>query len=120
MNKISKLGYSRFSPYRNSPFLDIKSPNGLIDMSNTDIPLLGIGLQTGTKKLLPPVSGVHSFPGNKEIREIPIAQKGLTYLEPTSRKLPTNNGRSELATSIGGEHIVTGKQFPSHDIPPAS
>jgi hypothetical protein len=79
MDLISKLGYSRFSPYQNSPFLDIKSPNGLIDMSNTDIPLLGIGMQTGRKKLLRPRSGTYSFPGDKVIREIKLPKIEFQY-----------------------------------------
>ncbi len=79
MNNISKLGYSRYSPYRNSPFLDIKSPSGLIDMSNTDIPLLGIGLQTGVIKPLLPGTGLHSFPGDKVIREIKLPKIEFQY-----------------------------------------
>jgi hypothetical protein len=82
MSLISKLGYSRFSPYRNSPFLDIKSPNGLIDMNNTDVPLLGIGLNTKKIKLLEPRSGIHSFPGDETIREIPLTQNSINLNLP--------------------------------------
>lgn len=36
-------------------------------------------------------------------KTLPSAQKGLTFLEPNDPKLPSNNNRSELAMSIGGE-----------------
>lgn len=70
----SVKGYSKGSPYRGNPYIDIKSPQGLIDMSNTDIPLYAVD-ETGHAKVLPPYSGMHQFPGST-VREIPIAQEG--------------------------------------------
>lgn len=49
----SELGYSDGSPYRNRPYLDINTPEGLIDMSNTGIPLMVDGQYMG------PYSGIH-------------------------------------------------------------
>ena len=68
MNK-SKMGYRDDSPFREEPFIDINTPNGVIDMSNTGIPLLANG------RVLPPYSGTHQFqPGI--VREVPLAQNG--------------------------------------------
>ena len=60
----SSLGYSDYSPFRNEPFIDIKTPTGMIDMSNTGIPLFANGT------LLPPYSGLHNM-GTTNVREIP-------------------------------------------------
>src|SRR6187549_1286295 len=51
MDIQSILGYSRNSPYRGNPYLDINSPEGLIDMSNTDIDLIGIDNLGNKKKM---------------------------------------------------------------------
>ncbi len=74
---VSKLGYSKGSPYRNRKSLTINTPGGLIDMSNTDIPLYAQD-ETGFAKILPPHSGMHQFPGTKvtETRMNPYMQKG--------------------------------------------
>jgi hypothetical protein len=69
MDKKSKLGYSKRSPYRDSPYLDIFTPEGTIDMSNTDIPLMATD-ETGYSKLLQPYSGMHQFNGTN-VREVP-------------------------------------------------
>ena len=65
----SKMGYRDDSPFRKEPFIDISTPNGLIDMSGTGIPLLANG------RVLPPYSGTHQFePGI--VRETPLMQEG--------------------------------------------
>lgn len=74
MDKKSLYGYRTDSPYRNAPYLDINSPQGLIDMSSTDIPLYAVD-ETGYTKILMPYSGLHKFRG-KRVREIPISQYG--------------------------------------------
>jgi len=68
---ISKLGYSDGSPFKDEPHLDIHTPNGKIDMSNTGIPLWANG------RILPPYSGTHQF-DEDVVREIPLAQSGHT------------------------------------------
>ena len=62
---ISQRGYSDDSPYRNAPYLDIHTKTGVIDMSNTGIPVSANG------RVLPPYSGEH-FIGDKVVREIPL------------------------------------------------
>jgi len=66
---ISKMGYRDDSPYRKSPYLDIHTPNGIIDMSYTGTPLFANG------QYLPPYSGQHNM-GTQNVREIPVAQDG--------------------------------------------
>jgi hypothetical protein len=73
---VSRLGYQKGSPYRGRPYLDINTPNGLIDMSNTDIPLMAKD-ETGYTKMLMPYSGMHKFRGNV-VRETPMKKGGLT------------------------------------------
>ena len=66
---ISQQGYRDDSPYRNRESIDIHSPNGLIDMSETGMPILANG------RYLPPYSGMHQFePG--VVREERIMQNG--------------------------------------------
>jgi len=71
---ISKLGYRDDSPYRDRSYIDIHTPDGSIDMSQTGIPLWANG------RILPPYSGIHQFDTNV-VREIPLAQKGLVQNE---------------------------------------
>ena len=73
---ISELGYQDNSPYKNNKFIDINSPNKLIDMSNTGIPLFAKD-NNGYSKILQPYSGMHKFTGTK-IKETPIYQNGGT------------------------------------------
>lgn len=74
MDLKSVYGFRRDSPFRGNPYLDIQSPEGLIDMSQTDMPIMAMD-ETGYSKLLSPRSGMHQFKG-KTIREIPMRQKG--------------------------------------------
>ena len=61
------MGYRDDSPYRDEPFIDINTPSGKIDMSETGIPLMANG------RYLPPYSGMHQFePGI--VREQPMHQ----------------------------------------------
>ncbi len=66
LNK-SKMGYRDDSPYKDENFIDIHTPNGIIDMSETGIPLMANG------KILPPYSGKHQFDTNV-VREQPVHQ----------------------------------------------
>ncbi len=66
---ISKMGYRDDSPYRNEPYLDIHTPNGQIDMSQTGIDLMANG------RFLPAYSGMHQFDSNV-VREVPLHQNG--------------------------------------------
>jgi hypothetical protein len=71
---VSELGYSDGSPYRNYPYLDIHTPSGVIDMSNT-----GIALRAN-ERLLPPYSGKHKFNTNV-VRERPAYQDGTQEVD---------------------------------------
>jgi hypothetical protein len=75
---VSSMGYRDDSPYRDSPSLDIHTPDGSIDMSQTGIPIMANG------KYLAPYSGMHQFaPG--VIKEVRMAQKG-TRVTPKNPK----------------------------------
>jgi LysM repeat protein len=75
----SSLGYSDYSPFRNEPFIDIKTPTGMIDMSNTGIPLYANG------RLLAPYSGLHNM-GTTNVREVPA-----NIEVPRRREVPKRN-----------------------------
>ena len=81
MNNKDTLGYSDGSPYSNEPFIDINTPSGLIDMSNTGRPILANGTE------LAPYSGIHDM-GTTNVREIPLDKfQGPLRLAETGRKL---------------------------------
>lgn len=63
----SKMGYRDDSPYNQNAYNDIHTPNGMIDMSQTGIPLFANG------QYLPPYSGMH-YLGSPIVREIPANQ----------------------------------------------
>ena len=63
----SIMGYRDDSPFRNKSSIDINTPTGTIDMSNTGIPLMANG------RYLPPYSGTHQFNTN-QVTETPLAQ----------------------------------------------
>ena len=58
---MSTMGYRDDSPFRDSKSLNIHSPNGMIDMSATGMPLMANGVY------LPPYSGMHQVPTNNGI-----------------------------------------------------
>jgi hypothetical protein len=74
---VSMMGYRDYSPYRDRSSIDIYTPTGMIDMSETGIPLMANG------QYLPPYSGIHDM-GTPYVREerIPKAQTGLEYVTP--------------------------------------
>ena len=70
----SIMGYRDDSPYKNQPYIDIYTPNGVIDMTHTGAPILADG------KILPPYSGEHQF-DKTVIREFPLMDDGGEYTE---------------------------------------
>ena len=77
MDLQSILGYSKGSPYANNPFLDINTPEGLIDMSKTPIDLIGID-NKGNKKVMKAGSkNPYKFEGDI-VREIPMQKGGMS------------------------------------------
>lgn len=65
--EVSRMGYRDDSPYRDREYIDIETPTGVIDMSNTGIPLYANG------KLLMPYSGQHQM-GTNVVREVPVGK----------------------------------------------
>lgn len=92
----SKMGYRDDSPFRNKSSIDINTPNGTIDMSNTGKPLLANG------RYLPPYSGTHQFNTNV-VTEQPLQAKrgGLVRMpKPTKKGLASKKySRSLSATN---------------------
>lgn len=74
---ISLLGYSKGSPYAHNPYLDIHTPEGLIDMSNTPFDLIGIDNLGNKKKMKAGAKNPYRFEGNV-VREIPMKKGGKT------------------------------------------
>ena len=117
MDLISMLGYSNNSPFRGNPYLDIHTPEGLIDMSNTNMDLIGIDNKGNKKKMKAGRKNPYKFEGDI-VREVPMQVGGLHFLEPNDKKLPKGIGpylsnSSELATSIGGENGEPAYLIPS-------
>jgi hypothetical protein len=71
---VSAMGYRDDSPFNDRPYIDIHTPSGMIDMSNTGIPLMANGMY------LPPYSGMYNM-GTPYVREqkIPMAQDGQEF-----------------------------------------
>jgi hypothetical protein len=82
MNDLQSLmGYAFNSPFRNNPYLDINTPEGLIDMSNTPIDLLGIDNLGNRKKLKAGRKNPYKFEGT-QVREIPMQVGGVKSYNP--------------------------------------
>jgi hypothetical protein len=73
MGGVSELGYSKNSPYKNNPYLDIQTPTGDITMAETEFPLLGTD-NFGNSQMMYP-GGEYKFPGT-QVRETPLYQRG--------------------------------------------
>lgn len=110
------LGYSKGSPYANDPFLDIFSPQGLIDMSNTEIDLIGID-EKGNKKLMKAGrKNPYKFKG-KVIREIPMQAGGRTPIQvtnPNDSRLRAYNDSLKLYSEgeiNQGKYVALAKKY---------
>lgn len=90
MDLKSLLGYSKGSPYAGNPYLDIHTPEGLIDMSNTPFDLIGIDNKGNKKKMKAGRKNPYQFEGDM-VREIPIQQRGGTL--PTIKVTNPNDPR---------------------------
>lgn len=76
----SYMGYRKDSPYKDDLFIDIFSPEGLIDMSQTDKDLIGMDNFGNTQFMRAGTKSPYQFEGDT-IREIPLeelAKGGLT------------------------------------------
>lgn len=79
MDYKSIMGYANGSPYRNNPYLDIETPEGLITMENTPIDLLGIDNTGHTQVMKAGRKNPYKFKGDV-VTEIPMQQGGMTDL----------------------------------------
>ena len=77
MDTKSILGYAKNSPYRNYPYLDITTPEGVITMEDTPVDLLGIDNTGMVKKMKAYSKNPYKFKGNV-VREIPMQEGGIT------------------------------------------
>ena len=75
MDLKSLYGYRFDSPYISNPYLDIKTDQGLIDMSQTPMDLIGVDNLGNVKKMKAGRKNPYKFEGNI-VREIPIRQDG--------------------------------------------
>ena len=102
------MGYRDDSPFRKEDYLDIYTPNGIIDMSNTGIPLLANG-----GRYLPPYSGLHQF-DTPWVREIPLAQKGINWNPRFKRSAyqPSSEQKRLEAILMAEEERVAGLTNP--------
>lgn len=73
----SIMGYRRDSPFKNNPYLDISTEDGIIDMSHTDIDLLGVD-NMGNKKIMKAgMTNPYKFEGDI-VREYPMQKGGFS------------------------------------------
>lgn len=77
MDYKSIMGYANGSPYRNNPYLDIETPEGLITMEDTPIDLLGIDNTGHTQVMKAGEKNPYKFKGDT-VREIPMKKGGYT------------------------------------------
>lgn len=78
MDLKSLIGYSKGSPYINHPFLDINTPSGLIDMSQTEMDLLGVDNMGNHIHMKAGSKNPYKFEGNM-VREYRMQQGGSVY-----------------------------------------
>jgi hypothetical protein len=90
----SKMGYRDDSPYNQNAYNDIHTSNGMIDMSQTGIPLFANG------RYLPPYSGMH-YLGSPIVREIPANQFPMARYGGGLPK--AQDGLSATPTYYGGK-----------------
>lgn len=72
----SIYGYAENSPFRNAPYLDIQTPEGLITMENTPHDLLGIDNLGNVQMMKANTKNPYKFKGT-QVREIPLQMGGI-------------------------------------------
>lgn len=93
MDLQSILGYSKGSPYANNPYLDIHTPEGLIDMSNTPFDLLGVDNLGNKKRMKAGRKNPYKFEGSI-VRETPMQKGGkpkIVVTNPNKANIPIND-----------------------------
>ena len=91
-----KDGYRTYSPFKNLPYIDVKSDT--IDSNNIAYDLK-LKANNGLTKFIEKNTGLHTLPGAKVIREIPIKRKGGAVLKMPNKKNSKGYSRSLSATN---------------------
>lgn len=96
MDKVSKLGFSKNSPYKNRKKLKINSSD--ITMKDTEFPLLGVSNQGETQLMLPGQN--YNFKNADFVMEYKLKQGG--YVNLLQNYLPTipENQQDELLDTL--------------------
>ena len=91
-----KDGYRTYSPFKNLPYIDVKSDT--IDSDNI-VYDLKLKANNGLTKFIRKNTGLHTLPGAKVIREIPVKRKGGAVLKMPNKKNSKGYSRSLSATN---------------------
>ena len=91
-----KDGYRTYSPFKNLPYIDVKSDT--ID-SDDIVYDLKLKANNGLTKFIKKNTGLHTLPGAKVIREIPVKRKGGSVLRLPNKKNSKGYSRSLSATN---------------------
>ena len=91
-----KDGYRTYSPFKNLPYIDVKSDT--ID-SDDIVYDLKLKANNGLTKFIKKNTGLHTLPGAKVIREIPVKRKGGSVLRLPNKKNSKRYSRSLSATN---------------------
>lgn len=102
----SRMGFRFDSPYQYNKSLNINTPNGTIDMSQTPYPLYGQG-DNGMSKYMAPYSGMHDFGNATQVMETNLAFNG-------TQKKPANTMGKGFA-QMGEEVQEAQMQQPEQD-----
>jgi hypothetical protein len=110
MNDLkSILGYSKGSPYAGNPYLDIITPEGLIDMSNTEMDLIGIDNLGNRKKMKAGTTNPYKFEGTV-VREIPMQRGGISREKLLNFLYDPEEDREEPTTAPVQEEMAEAPQ----------
>ncbi len=112
MGGVSLLGYSKDSPYKNNPYLDIHTPNGAITMKDTEMPLYGVD-ETGHSKVMYPGND-YQFPG-KKVREVPFKRGGRFNVYQFLKESEESEDNEEQPKKIEQSKKVEQNTAPSTD-----
>ena len=91
-----KDGYRTYSPFKNLPYIDVESDT--IDSDNI-VYDLKLRANNGLTKFIKKNTGLHTLPGAKVIREIPVKRKGGSVLRLPNKKNSKRYSRSLSATN---------------------
>jgi len=106
-----KDGYRTYSPFKNLPYIDVESDT--IDSDNI-VYDLKLKANNGLTKFIKKNTGLHTLPGAKVIREIPIKRKGGALLtkrvtcKSCGWKWDAEDGGKDITTchKCGGQGLV--------------